>query len=366
MALIEYLDKVALENDPEVAAVNKVTDDDMNEIKNVVNENFTNEITIGDTEPTSESCKIWIDTDEIDGASSEIEVGSNEPTNPGCKLWIDPAEVKNAGSELHVGKNAPDNDYQRVWFAIGKNLLNKDIFYNSYLNNGVITNSPQSALFNYIGVIPNTTYTFSSSSSIRYLAIYEFNDTKNYLTMKLGENVSNYSFTTGNNTKYIRIDINKDASVVMTQSVINELTPQLEKNTSATTYEAYIKPDIVVEGQEIYNKDNLETYSTTEQRIGTWIDGKPLYRKVVNVTMPNNEIKQTAHNIQNIDVITNIKGITKSIDGIVFIPINTANTGDNSYALQTWADKTYISVRSGVDYTMQTGFVILEYTKTTN
>lgn len=112
--------------------------------------------------------------------------------------------------------------------------------------------------------------------------------------------------------------------------------------------------------------NGLETYSTTEQRIGTWIDGKPLYRKVVNVTMPNNEIKQTAHNIQNIDVITNIKGITVSRDGIVFIPINTANTGDNSYALQTWADKIYISVRSGVDYTMQTGFVILEYTKTTD
>lgn len=108
-----------------------------------------------------------------------------------------------------------------------------------------------------------------------------------------------------------------------------------------------------------------EVYSTTEQRIGTWM-GKPLYRKVVNVTMPNNEIKQTAHNIQNIDVITNIKGITVSSDVNTFIPIITANTGDNSYALQTWADKIYIYVRSGVDYAMQTGFVILEYTKTTD
>ena len=31
---------------------------------------------------------------------------------------------------------------------------------------------------------------------------------------------------------------------------------------------------------------SLETYSTEEQRIGTWIDGKPLYRQVYNVRTP--------------------------------------------------------------------------------
>ncbi|NBI08575.1 hypothetical protein D1641_00880 [Colidextribacter sp. OB.20] len=32
---------------------------------------------------------------------------------------------------------------------------------------------------------------------------------------------------------------------------------------------------------------SLETYSTEEQRIGTWIDGKPLYRKTYSSTTPN-------------------------------------------------------------------------------
>lgn len=36
--------------------------------------------------------------------------------------------------------------------------------------------------------------------------------------------------------------------------------------------------------QDYINK--LQTYSTTEQRVGTWIDGKPLYRKVVSSAMP--------------------------------------------------------------------------------
>lgn len=31
---------------------------------------------------------------------------------------------------------------------------------------------------------------------------------------------------------------------------------------------------------------NLDVYSTTEQRVGTWIDGKPLYRKVYQCTAP--------------------------------------------------------------------------------
>ena len=28
--------------------------------------------------------------------------------------------------------------------------------------------------------------------------------------------------------------------------------------------------------------NSLNTYSSTEQRIGTWIDGKPIYRKVID------------------------------------------------------------------------------------
>lgn len=43
-----------------------------------------------------------------------------------------------------------------------------------------------------------------------------------------------------------------------------------------------------VENQAITNYVNdkvLDTYSTTEQRIGTWIDGKPLYRRVLEDTL---------------------------------------------------------------------------------
>lgn len=40
---ITYTDKVALNENPNVADINKVTDDDMNEIKSVVNNNANEE-----------------------------------------------------------------------------------------------------------------------------------------------------------------------------------------------------------------------------------------------------------------------------------------------------------------------------------
>lgn len=72
MAQITYTNKVALNENPEIANINKVTDDDMNEIKQVVNDNYNNTIQITNTEPTDSDNKIWIDTGEIAQQVSEI------------------------------------------------------------------------------------------------------------------------------------------------------------------------------------------------------------------------------------------------------------------------------------------------------
>lgn len=72
MAQITYANKVALNENPEVADINKVKDSDMNEIKKVVNDNYNNTIQITDTEPTDSDNKIWIDTGEVGSQVSEI------------------------------------------------------------------------------------------------------------------------------------------------------------------------------------------------------------------------------------------------------------------------------------------------------
>ena len=72
MAQITYANKVALNENPEVADINKVKDSDMNEIKQVVNDNYNNTIQITNTQPTDSDNKIWIDTGEIGSQASEI------------------------------------------------------------------------------------------------------------------------------------------------------------------------------------------------------------------------------------------------------------------------------------------------------
>lgn len=45
---------------------------------------------------------------------------------------------------------------------------------------------------------------------------------------------------------------------------------------------------------EEFIKKSEEVYSTEEVKIGTWIDGKPLYRKVISSTLP----KVTTENVE--------------------------------------------------------------------
>lgn len=65
MAQITYTNKEALNENPEIANINKVTDDDMNEIKQVVNDNYNYTIQITTTEPTDDDGKLWINPDDV-------------------------------------------------------------------------------------------------------------------------------------------------------------------------------------------------------------------------------------------------------------------------------------------------------------
>ena len=112
---------------------------------------------------------------------------------------------------------------------------------------------------------------------------------------------------------------------------------------------------------------SLENYLTEEQIIGTWIDGKPLYRKVVNhskaLSAGNNAI---IHNIPNIGVVT-------KVDGYTILGTNNYRTGafesSTKFINIKTVDSTYINVHVGSDWgsSFKNGFVtILEYTKTTD
>ena len=76
------------------------------------------------------------------------------------------------------------------------------------------------------------------------------------------------------------------------------------------------------------NLDELSDYSTEEKVIGTWIDGKPIYRKVINFnlgeTTQDVSTAKIIDNIPNISAIIDVKGYIKwkknSDGGTVSIP----------------------------------------------
>lgn len=58
-----------------------------------------------------------------------------------------------------------------------------------------------------------------------------------------------------------------------------------------------------------------ETYSTEETRIGTWIDGKPLYRKVLQGTTGAVNKLETLGSIDHFDLLIISRGTLKTAQG---------------------------------------------------
>lgn len=116
-----------------------------------------------------------------------------------------------------------------------------------------------------------------------------------------------------------------------------------------------------------------EKYSTEEQVIGTWIDGKPLYRKVIEMgNMTKEDYKIKAHNIQNIkyarivDVVMQ-RGTQSSSNFQLFSVGNVGGKyNDTQVGFDTYMDTSNIYVYCTGDRTLFVGTAIIEYTKTTD
>jgi hypothetical protein len=106
------------------------------------------------------------------------------------------------------------------------------------------------------------------------------------------------------------------------------------------------------------------SYSTTEQLTGgKWIDGKPIYRKVIDFgALPNANTKNVAHNITNIGDIVNVSIIAKSSTEYLLLA-----TGKNSVTdFNAWITKTNINIHTDSNRSNYNAVTILEYTKTTD
>ena len=112
-------------------------------------------------------------------------------------------------------------------------------------------------------------------------------------------------------------------------------------------------------------ESGMTNYSTEEQVIGTWIDGKPLYRKtVVGTATLNKGYSSINHNVSNIGTHRVIKDVEYQSNG---------NCWGNTYSNATSFISTDSITTSAIGFNCGSAWaglfipiVTIEYTKTTD
>lgn len=112
--------------------------------------------------------------------------------------------------------------------------------------------------------------------------------------------------------------------------------------------------------------DDKPVYSTTETICGTWIDGKPLYRKTFSGNL--GQTSSLSHRISNINVITKINGAYKNTDSGTQFAIPSVRPSFPNFEVGIYVTTTEIVFDKGAGVTgdMIVFNLILEYTKTTD
>lgn len=111
---------------------------------------------------------------------------------------------------------------------------------------------------------------------------------------------------------------------------------------------------------------SIHNYSTEEQVVATWIDGRPLYQKTLEITSFTGGDSQIDHGIENVDGTTlrPVDGYYL-VNGNVPVPLNAFYSGE-AYTT-TYADNdTQIHLRLGNIWSCTKVVVVAEYCKTTD
>lgn len=252
------------------------------------------------------------------------------------------------------------NDRRKVWFRKGKNLFDKSKALLGYWigneQGDIVKYNDDVFLTDFIPVFKNVPVYIPATGSSRR----EF-----YNKNKVGT-------TYLNNSKAQVFTPTEDGFIRVT-CVISTVTMDslmIYYGTTETEYEAYIEPQIFVKNSngvyEEFIKKSEEVYSTEEVKIGTWIDGKPLYRKVYDgIALSGSET--IVDTISGIDVKM-IYGWLVRESASFIQPFGSYVAMDNTSTSRVFYGSPYIKVQAGADYQTKniTARVIVEYTKTTD
>lgn len=226
---------------------------------------------------------------DLDGQFKEITIKTSDTLPVGSVVEYDGstpptgwAKVSDHDGNVIVSSEEPTTG-EEVWVQRGKNLFDKN---NYNLVNGLVDDT--SLILNkndkgrnvYLKVKPNTTYTIRKEIAVSELAATSFVNEPiigSIATQWIGGfEKKQITITTGQNDNYLCVYVYYDTVSIGTfEEVLNSL--EIEEGSSITPKKIHTKNDNGVY-EEFYNEEEREVYSTGETRIGTWIDGHPLYR----------------------------------------------------------------------------------------
>ena len=147
----------------------------------------------------------------------------------------------------------------------------------------------------------------------------------------------------------------------------DETTIRLPKSAGRVLKVSGLTEPTANENPDVYSGELplLDRYSTSETRTNkVWIDGKPIYRKVIDLeALPNATTKDVNHGITNIGIMTTVRGI--GYDASWWIPLPYAYSGATS-DIRFSVSPTYVRMVSTLNWSAYDGYAILEYTKSTD
>lgn len=129
---------------------------------------------------------------------------------------------------------------------------------------------------------------------------YFWNKIKSYVDSKL---TGGKDYTAGSGVK-----IEDD-----TISVIHPNVPLTQVEYDALSQEEKMNGSIYIITDQELPSSGEEIYSTEETRIGTWIDGKPLYRRIVDAVLPNSATNNQWTTLVNLGVLGELVNFRASI-----------------------------------------------------
>lgn len=116
------------------------------------------------------------------------------------------------------------------------------------------------------------------------------------------------------------------------------------------------------------SSENANVYSTEETVIGTWIDGKPIYRKVFETTSASSASSFTTIDVSELNIDSAVRGfgVCTTSDGVDQF-INTVGSVADAYSFIDLQNKTTLRYKTTMSASFNRPIIlILEYTKTTD